>query len=164
MSSDPLDSLHEAWRNLDSPSPHADEDALTHATVAWLRGAWSTLEAPGLDLAAARAGTATDRDAWRGTHRLLPWAAAVAAGWLLFVLWLAAPRATTTPEIAVAPIQELPALHAILRDDGSVELRSGVVRLVLVDRPPGAIPGANTNTIPTIPDPHPEPRTTGEDR
>ena len=167
MSDDPLDSLHEAWRDLDCPRPHADEDpptdALTRATVEWLRGAWSTLEAPPLALPTNR--TAAGSNASRWTRRLLPLAGAVAAGWLLFLLWIAQTGERDTNDIVRAPERELPAMHATLRDDGSVELRSGVVRLVLMD-PPRI---TNPDTIPTIPDPNPRvrntrPRTTGEDR
>ncbi len=162
MNGDPLDSLHEAWRSLDSPPPHADEDpsadALTRATVEWLRGAWEALEAPALESPAMR--TADDHDATRERRRLLPLAAAIAAGWLLFLLWLARPGEEASNGIAVAPEEELPAMHATLRDDGSVELRSGVVRLVLMDPPALAIPG----TSPITPDPNQKPRTTGEDR
>lgn len=151
MSDNPLDSLAAAWRELDPPSPHADEDALTRATVEWLRGAWETLESPTLELPVVQ--SAAQRDTPRRTLRLLPFAAAVAAGWLLLVLWIARPGAESANEsIAEATQQELPAMHAIRRDDGSFELRSGVVRLILLDRPP----------ITT--DPNPEPRTTGDDR
>jgi len=150
VSDDPLDDLAAAWRKLDPPSPHPDEDALTRATVEWLRGAWNALEAPTLELPVVQ--SAALRDQPRRTLRLLPLAAAVAAGWLLFVFWLARPAAESANEIAKAPEQDLPAMHAIRRDDGSFELRSGVVRLVLLDQPP----------ITT--DPNPEPRTTGDDR
>ena len=153
MKGDPLDELQAAWRNLDPPSPHADEDppadAVTRATVAWMREAWDALEAPAPELAATR--SATERDVSRRTLRLLPLAGAVAAGWLLFLLWIAGSSEEAANEIAVAPEQNLPAMRATLRDDGAVELRSGVVRIVLVDRP-------------TTPDPNREPRTTGEDR
>ncbi len=160
MRGDPLDSLYEAWRDLDPPSPHTSEDALTRATVEWLRGAWETLEAPPLELPLQLpvARTTVGKGGPRRTLRLLPLAAAVAAGWLLFVLWLARPAAEPTHGIAAAPEEELPVMHAILRDDGSVELRSGVVRLVLMDRPPITNPDPNPRVRNTTP------RTTEEDR
>lgn len=168
MRGDPLDSLHEAWRDLDPPSPHTSEDELTRAAVEWLRGAWETLEAPTLELPLQLplqlpvARPAVGRAEPQRTLRLLPLAAAVAAGWLLFVLWLAGPGREVAGEIAAAPEEELPAMHATLRDDGSVELRSGVVRLVLMDRPQITNPDTN-------PDPNPRvrnttPRTTEENR
>lgn len=114
---DPLEALREAWRALEPPvspgAPGADE-AGPDPALAWMRAAWDALEPP-----AARAP--------RRLARLLGTAAAAALVAGLLAWSLRAPRPSPVPRAdAVALLR--PTFH----DDGSIELRSGVVRLVLI--------------------------------
>lgn len=151
-----LDSLRAAWDGLDAPPPHAI-DGKTRAAVAWLRGAWRAVEAPAPPAPPALPASIRKplrdprRDPLREPlseplrePRLWPLTLAAAAGWIL-ALVLIVPRAggPRDPGIAglppaLAPQREPRPVHARFREDGSVVLRSGKVKLVLVDGPPSA--------------------------
>lgn len=144
---DPIEHLRAAWR--DVPIPPAtreldDEDPATRASVEWLQDAWNGLDvpaAPGLP----------ERPRPRALPPLLPWIAAAAASWLIAVaLGLAGLdfggdrqetasledqgereeliEAPSPPPVEPAPVPTVVRTD----DDGSVEMVSGSVRLVLL--------------------------------
>ena len=148
-----LESLRQDWRELDPRAPDVGlerPDELTAASVEWMRSAWEQLEAPS-DAALARRRATASR---RSFAAALAAAAAIAA-----LLWLA--RADTDapgddealaeappPYERVEPPEPAPMVASIrprLRADGSVELRSGKVRLILCATPPSAPPNEVTD-------------------
>ena len=120
---DPLRGLTEAWRGLEPPSVDRLEhepDARTRATVDWMRAAWRELGAPPVP---------APRIVPQRPHPLAPILGAVAAAAAAVALLVLVPTgpAPTVEPVATAP----PPIRPSFRADGTVELRSGSVRLIL---------------------------------
>ena len=156
-----FDDLREAWSELEPPTPGAVDvtDARTRATIDWLEAAYEHLEPPSPAVPAwARPRARRER-----VFRLLGLTRAIAAAAAILAVGFGARallrgdegdgsrstelvskaegQATPVP-ILEAPIEpRTPTIHATLRTDG-IELRSGKVRLILLD----ARSGEPTNT------------------
>lgn len=140
-----FDELRAAWNELEAPSP-PEPDARTRATVDWLAAAYRHLDPPTPVLPAwARARRRRRRVA--GLFGAFAAAAALLAlafgAHMLFER--VAPSQTevasepssreSLAHVTEAPIEpRAPVVHAAFRSDG-VELRSGKVRLILLDAP-----------------------------
>jgi len=126
--SDPLDDLKAAWNELEAPElaeDVRDADEATRRTVTWLRAAFEGLEVPEVTLPSRR--------------RRSPFvyiALAAAAGLVALALarnYRAGPTEDTPAPtiVAEAPLTANPVFH----EDGSIELRKGGVRLLLLPDP-----------------------------
>jgi hypothetical protein len=130
-----LDDLRAAWRDL-APPALADscEEAgpATRASVAWLRAAWAGLEVP--EASATEVLGLRPRPAAPRALEVVRPALALAAAVLVAFLVSRRPR-PARPEPAPTSTETTAPRIASLSPD-HVELRSGVVTLVLVTGPP----------------------------
>jgi hypothetical protein len=145
---DPLDALRDAWRTAAGPDPErgADDDA-SAAVAAWLRGAWDVLEAPAVSEDAIRRLAPRGAPPVLSERRAAPvqaWVGVAAAAAIL--LWAALGRApgggnrvdvaSATPtanENASGPTPDLAPIEVTDVTPARMELRSGPVRLVLLN-------------------------------
>tara|TARA_R110002073_G_scaffold334970_1_gene525801 strand:- start:14638 stop:15174 length:537 start_codon:yes stop_codon:yes gene_type:complete len=150
--------LRQAWSDLRAPAPDADVDApdeLAAAVNDWMRAAWTSLEAPELPTQARFAPRSADPIRRSTLLRLLPSALAAlgtAAAVVLIVRFIGTPvqrPEPPTPQVAHAQPTVRP------RIDGSIEMRSGNVRLILV--PPAVDDAAPTHFGTEAAGAHPEP-------
>ena len=146
---EPLDALREDWQALVPPAPVrplADEDAETRTAVDWMRSTWNALEAPEPgSVPTALTRTLASRPAPR--LRLVPRIAlALAAGlvaWFGFAVLRPAqdPTSSTEAPVELASVETAPAPSmqaapiVLAANTERVELRSGSVRLVLLQPP-----------------------------
>ena len=124
---DPLDDLKSAWSELEAPAPAehlADTDEVTQETVNWLRSAFDTLDVPAAELPARRLAPVV----------YIGLAAAACVLALAFAHRLTA-ISPHTPEEQVV-VLDVPLLaNPIFHEDGSIELKKGGVRLILLPDP-----------------------------
>jgi hypothetical protein len=129
---DPLDGLRAAWRALEPPPAR---DAGPDPALAWTRAAWDALAPPAPRRRAAHGP--------RRIARLLVGAAAAALATGVLGWSLRAPRSSEPRPGALAALERRDragGLQPTFHDDGSIELRSGVVRLVLIPERDGSVP------------------------
>jgi len=140
------DELRQVWSELQAPAPDAGVDApddRTRAVNDWMRAAWASLEAPEALAQAQR----TIEPVQRPTLlRLLPSVLitlGAAAAVVLIVQFIGTPvrhGVPSTPQVAHAQ----PTVHP--RIDGSIEMRSGNVRLILVPPATDEAPATHSPT------------------
>jgi len=138
---DEIDPLRAAWKQLQVPDELAHRaagDPETRACMDWMVSAWSSLDAPPAALRSARSGPDPVTLRRRVVRRVVPFAAAACA---LFVWRVGQPASELPPapmqsvEIAQAnPERSVtrPVIHPVINRDGSIETRSGNVRLILL--------------------------------
>jgi hypothetical protein len=138
------DELRALYRRLQPPSLADDLDTAderTRNTVRWMQSAWRELEPPRALLPPALARPATAQHPLQRV-RWIAVAAAVllVAGGVLWRLLLAAGENARPSRVAQAPVQPERAVEIIDVRPDRVELRSGPVRLLLLDPPTSANP------------------------
>ena len=120
---DPMQDLERLWQALEAPAPDGPGDAATQASVAWAQAAWKSITpAPWVPKLVPR----------RRLRPVLLMPAAVAAAAML--IWIGLNQRTIEPTrpspasfTASAPMR----VHPV--SDGSLELRRGRVRLILIE-------------------------------
>jgi hypothetical protein len=133
MSEHDLDALRRAWAEIPAPAPFRaleEEDADTQRSVAWLRTAWQSADAPQLPAL---------------PHRLIPrrrqlprWIALAAAAGLLAVLGRSWYRTEVEPLAAPGATPVTPTIEVLASSRERIELRSGTVRLTWLHASPPA--------------------------
>ncbi len=146
--SDPMDHLHDAWRQMDTPPVTRklnEEDATTQEVVNWMEQAWQQVEVPVVEL--PRRGSLISFRKWA-----LAGAAAVAAALLISVINFLNPQSgiltdgnsiniavdrPTVPEDLqvddpIADVSQLTTSKLIANTPEKVEILSGRVRLTML--------------------------------
>ena len=124
---DPAHELRKLWQQLEAPAPDGPGDEATKAAVAWAQAAWKSMapEAP------------QSRPRQRPRPKLLlPVLLPIAASAAALMLWIGLDQRTPKP-VPPAPTSLTASAPAHPRPiaDGSLELRRGRVRLILIDNP-----------------------------
>jgi hypothetical protein len=142
---DPLQHLHDAWQQLDSPPAartFSEEDDITRDAVDWASAAWQKIEVPAVRLPRPKA-----------SFRFYKQALAAAAVLLLSTLMLLHEPTTGDPQDSHKVVQISPSTPAIVAPDAApaapiaisprliastdekVEILSGTVRLTMLRGP-----------------------------
>ncbi|MFT5051322.1 MAG: hypothetical protein ACI8QZ_002733 [Chlamydiales bacterium] len=150
---DEFDALRQAWKQLQVPEElahDASNDPETQACMDWMTSAWNSLEVPPPDRIAAPPILSVRR---RVLRHVMPFAAAAC---LLFI-WRAqlsgsAPADAPGRSLEIAMARPTrPVIRPVIHSDGSIETRSGSVRLILLPEQasePMASPAEPSTTSP----------------
>lgn len=145
-----LDALRNAWEQLTPPAGDArSNDPGEHASVAWMQAAWRELEAPTSAVPEAALRHVSTNAPRRRRNVTIGFAIAASIGAVALAAWFALDqeRATTTheptDELVTHTEPEAPEVHEARGEaelfelaaiePGRMEVRSGSVRLILLD-------------------------------